>query len=471
MYFAALPPEINSGRMYAGAGSGSLLAAAAAWDGLAAELRSTAASYSSVIVGLTASWQGPSSVSMATAAAPYVAWMSTTAAQAEHTAAQARAAAAAYQTAFAATVPPSAIAANRSQLASLVATNVFGQNTAAIASTEAQYGEMWAQDAAAMTTYAGQSAAATQVTPFSPPPQTTNPAGTAGQAAAVAQATGTSAGTNAQSALSQLMSATPQALQSLATPAAADPPASPLSSLASFLSSLDSSPLATIAGNVELIPKAILPANDILISIIMGLVIGGRTLSDQAVSLEAPLFAQLGTSAPALGAGLAGGGSAVSAGMGGAGLVGALSVPPSWAAATPTVTLAASVLQGAGAAAAPAVTAEGAGTVLSQITLASLAGGALGGAVPRGINVAAVRRGRPNPGKDNAKGEDSQTPNKLKQVLAEASQKPESVQHWHTDKEHLESLLDQLSKKPGIHAVHVSKRGKNKTTPPKTTWG
>ncbi|MCV7029324.1 PPE family protein, partial [Mycobacterium sherrisii] len=40
MDFAMLPPEVNSGRMYAGAGSGPLMAAAAAWDGLAAELSS-----------------------------------------------------------------------------------------------------------------------------------------------------------------------------------------------------------------------------------------------------------------------------------------------------------------------------------------------------------------------------------------------------------------------------------------------
>ena len=61
--------------------------AAEAWDELAAPLHTTAASYSSVIAGLTTTWQGPASVSMATAAAPYVAWMSATAAQAEQTAA------------------------------------------------------------------------------------------------------------------------------------------------------------------------------------------------------------------------------------------------------------------------------------------------------------------------------------------------------------------------------------------------
>jgi PPE-repeat protein len=60
MDFAILPPEINSGRMYAGPGSGPMLAAAAAWDGLATELQAAAASYRSVISGLTAGpWLAP----------------------------------------------------------------------------------------------------------------------------------------------------------------------------------------------------------------------------------------------------------------------------------------------------------------------------------------------------------------------------------------------------------------------------
>lgn len=37
-HFSVLPPEINSLRMYLGAGSAPMLQAAAAWDGLAAEL-------------------------------------------------------------------------------------------------------------------------------------------------------------------------------------------------------------------------------------------------------------------------------------------------------------------------------------------------------------------------------------------------------------------------------------------------
>ena len=158
-------------------------------------------------------------------------------------------------------------------------------------------------------------------------------------------------------------------------------------------------------------------------------------------------------------------GSETSAGMGSAGAVGALSVPPSWAAATPMVRLAATVLHGTSAAAASVVTVESAGSASGQLALASLAGSALGASVPRAISPTAIRGGRPTSDKD------SQTPDKLKRVLAELSQKPESVQHWHTDKAHLESLLDQLSKKPGIHAVHLSAGDKPHATPPKAQWG
>ena len=160
---------------------------------------------------------GPSSGTMAAAAASHVAWMSGTATQAEQAASQATAAVAAYEAAFAATVPPEVVAANRSLPMALVAANLLGQNTPAIAATEVQYGEMWAQDVEAMYGYAGSAASATQVTPFTSPQPTTNPEGAASQATAVGQASGTSAGT-AQSMLSQLeaaFSAVPNALSNL----------------------------------------------------------------------------------------------------------------------------------------------------------------------------------------------------------------------------------------------------------------
>ena len=181
--------------MYSGPGSGPMLAAAGGWDDLAVELYSTAASYSSVISALTGqSWRGPSSMSMAAAAATYIAWLSNAAAQAQQAASQATAAASAFEAAFAATVPPPMVAANRAQLAMLVATNFLGINTPAIMATEAQYAEMWAQDAAAMYGYAGSSAAAATLAPFTAPSQNTNPSGVGGQIASAVKAFGSSIG-------------------------------------------------------------------------------------------------------------------------------------------------------------------------------------------------------------------------------------------------------------------------------------
>ena len=171
--FSVLPPEVNSLRMFAGAGSGPMLAAAAAWDGLAAELHAAAASFGSVTSELAGGpWQGPASVAMANAAAPYAGWLTASAGRAEGAAAQAKSAAAVYEAARAATVHPVMVAANRAQVVSLVASNLFGQNAPAIAATEAHYEQMWAQDVAAMGGYhAGASAVAAQLPPWQQPVQ------------------------------------------------------------------------------------------------------------------------------------------------------------------------------------------------------------------------------------------------------------------------------------------------------------
>jgi len=231
--FGALPPEINSGRLYAGPGSGPMMAAATAWDGLAAELGTASSGYSSIISELTRTgWIGPASMSMVAAATPYATWLGATAQLAEQAGVQARAAAAAYEAAFAMTVPPPEIAANRVLLRSLIATNFFGQNTPAIAATEAQYGEMWAQDAAAMYGYAGSSATASELSPFAPPPTTTTSAAAGLQAAAVEAAATTSAGTSGETVSSMTTdlaatAAVPQALQQLSNalldPSSAEP--------------------------------------------------------------------------------------------------------------------------------------------------------------------------------------------------------------------------------------------------------
>ncbi len=212
MHFAILPPEVNSGRMYAGPGVGPMLTAASAWDELANDLHSAADDFEGVVSGLTSDpWQGPAAESMMASAAPQTEWLRSTAAQATHASSQAKAAASAYESAFSMSVPPSEVAANRAQLMTLQATNLLGQNTAAIAANELAYGEMWAQDVAAMYGYAGAAKSASQVTPFTQPQQATNQGGLASQGNAVTQAAVGQAAGNAQAT----MSAVPSALQSL----------------------------------------------------------------------------------------------------------------------------------------------------------------------------------------------------------------------------------------------------------------
>lgn len=454
--FGMLPPEITSGRMYSGPGSGPLLTAASAWDGLAAELQSTATSYDAVLTRLTGeSWSGPSSAAMAAAAAPFVTWMSTAAGQAKEAAGQAKAAASAYEAAFAGIVPPAVIAANRSQLASLVATNILGQHTAAITAIEAQYGEMWAQDADAMYGYAASSAAATRLTPFTAVPQTTH---AAGQAGAAARATATSS--------TGSLGIIPQMLQDLAT---ASTHAS--TSTANLLNSATgSSSVASIYQNLFSSLGSVMKVDGIgnaTMSVPNLGMVEFKTFFHPLVALPEIPKSALGAG---LGAGLGGpvsvpvsGGliSAVNVGVGEAPAIGALSVPPSWATATPAIRLAATTLPAAGAAAAPA--ADLAQGLLSPAALGSLTGGAVGTGRPRLVNGANVRA-RGDAGSGHS------APVQLDRVIAELQQRRDSVQHWKVDQAGLDDLLEELSKKPGFHAVHVS-GNKTKPAAPKSQSG
>lgn len=389
--------------MYSGPGSGSLLAAAAAWDKLAADLHLTAASYGSVISGLTSGpWSGPASASMAAAAAPYVAWLNGSAAQAEEAALQARAAAAAYEQALAATVPPGLVAANRTRLLTLVAKNTFGQYTAAIAAVEAQYAEMWAHDAAAMYGYAGSSAAATAMAPFTNPPQTTDPSRSANQAAAAGQASATSAGTvqSAVSSAPQAFSAVPGALQSLAaaTSAQAVDPTTVLEIISDLITIFLDAPanLATLFIDTPLAPLAAVSLPLDIIGAGTGLhtddivsgwdgeqswpFSGDRPPTDFPAKITGPIE-PAATSAAATSAQL-------SAGLGEANTVGALSVPPTWTIATPAVQPVAVTLPALPAAAVSAAAAEaaevGSGSTFGEMATAGMAGRAMAGTVGTG---------------------------------------------------------------------------------------
>ena len=217
MNFATLPPEINSGRMCAGPGSGSMTEAAAAWDKLAARLYARLADYRSVTSKLAAT----EITEMTQAAAPYIDWLDATAARAAHAATQAETAASAFESALAAVVPLPVVEANRAQWVLLASTNSLGQLSPAIADTEAEYDRMWARDAAAMNTYAAASACAALLTPFFSPPAIT-----------------VTSASQVISAGHQVMSAIPEALQAFSS--------SPLTTVDASLSAV-TSPLSKLS--------------------------------------------------------------------------------------------------------------------------------------------------------------------------------------------------------------------------------
>ncbi|WP_082984191.1 PPE family protein [Mycobacterium sp. 1465703.0] len=345
MDFGALPPEINSGRMYAGPGSAPIMAAAAAWDLVGAELNAAASGYSSIVSELSSGpWVGPASASMVSAATPFMTWLGAAGAQAEQTATQARAAAAAYETAFMLTVSPPVIAANRTLLMTLIATNFFGQNTASIAATETQYMEMWAQDAAAMYGYAASSASASQLSPFVSPSNTATTDGGASQSAAVARATATPAGNSAQTAAStttQLasMSTTSEAAQqvssSAATSTSSTTSASASTSATTSATSTASTTLTSTLGLTSSNYSTILKQTTGLAYFSNGLASFGMSIGQQLTTgpggttagasgawFPTPQFAHLGLGNL--------GGQAVSAHFASATKVGGLSVPSSW---------------------------------------------------------------------------------------------------------------------------------------------
>ncbi|OBK24032.1 hypothetical protein A5634_04540 [Mycobacterium asiaticum] len=217
--YGLLPPEINSGRIYAGPGAGSLLAAATAWSGLAAELQAAASGHRSVITALTSGpWSGPASAKLLASVSPFVTWLESSAEEARKAASQASAAAAAYETAFAASVPPPLIAANRALLAELVATNLLGQNTPSIGQLEAQYAEFWAQDSGAMYSYAGRSSTAAQLGELPAPAEVTDVGGLADQAIAVFKAQNQVVQNNLSNVGSQISPRLSEVLKTLSAP-------------------------------------------------------------------------------------------------------------------------------------------------------------------------------------------------------------------------------------------------------------
>jgi PPE-repeat protein len=337
--FGAFPPDFNSARIYSGPGATSLTAAASAWNALAAELNSAAMGYENVVTQLSSEeWTGTAATAMASSVAPYVAWMKTTATQAEEAATKLNAAAGTFDQTFASMVPPTTIATNRAAHAQAVATNVLGQNTGIIAQLEALYAEMWAQDATAMYTYAGQMATITKTTPFQNAPLVASPDAGAKQTTSTTAATANSSAGNAQNAVSKAI-ANMASSNTAAKPAAAPtgPPSPVFSELWYLLTGQTSAPTSLGALVNGYSPFAsVFYSTEGLPYFSVGMGNFGTQIAKSAGWLggAAPAAAKAATGAAqglgGLGASLGGGAGQVAAGLGSGAHVAGLSVPASW---------------------------------------------------------------------------------------------------------------------------------------------
>lgn len=329
--YGLLPPEVNSGRIYTGPGAGPMLAAATAWGGLAADVQAAAAGHRLVISELTSGpWLGPSSASALAAVSPFIIWLDNAAEEAEQAASQAFAAAAAYEAALAATVPPPVIAANRAALAALVATNYLGQNTPAIAATEALYTEFWAQDAGAMYTYAGNSAAASQLADLPAPAEVVSPGATADQAIAVLEAKYTNGYATTTNVVSQVNTRVSDVLQALSAPingTAIDNwivANTPLDEIVSLYGKYISPYLNSTAFMFQ---NTLFVGDEVAASAKLGSLVNGVAPAFQAAEGAAQ---NAGSTAASAGSNLGGTVGGIAAGLGKAVPLGGLSAPASW---------------------------------------------------------------------------------------------------------------------------------------------
>ena len=165
----AMPPEINTSRLMAGAGAAPMLQAAAGWEALAILLETQADELAASLAALAGAWSGSASERAVSATMPMVIWLRTTSLQAQKRALQASAQATSYTAALAATPPLPEIEQNHVTHGVLEATNFLGVNAVPIGLNEADYFvRMWNQAASVMDGYQAETTANTLFEPILP---------------------------------------------------------------------------------------------------------------------------------------------------------------------------------------------------------------------------------------------------------------------------------------------------------------
>ncbi|MEE2852643.1 MAG: PPE family protein [Actinomycetota bacterium] len=330
--FAAMPPELTSTLVYTGPGAAPLMAAAAAYANLAAEVSSTATQWESIISLLTTeSWTGGGSAAAAAAAQPIITYLTETATTLEQTSAQATASAAAFEAAYMGVVNPALVYANRAAFYAALAGLPF--TLPQVAALEAEYEAMWVQDATAMGAYQAASTAAGVLTPVTPLTSAVNPA-----SAAAADSTALAADSTG---------GTVQALAAPISNAAAAAPTLPFTT-DGLLSSIDNflgTPSVFNAINGAVNTGAWFTMNAIPTAVSLGHTLG--TVPSIPFALTDSVTPLAGGMIPGTMVGSVTGAGA-SAAVGEASAVGGLSVPASWSAAAPAASAASSTAPLAG---------------------------------------------------------------------------------------------------------------------------
>lgn len=217
--------------------------------------------------------------------------------------------------------------------------------------------------------YAGSSAAASQLSPFSNPPETTNSTGAVSQPAAATNALQNAAASNA-------VTLPPGVTQVI------DDFQAVVKTLANVMSTVNGPYGIGVASSA----RSVYQMSISIPSVATALANLSNTLNPKPiVGALAPLL-----SSPLL-SGAHAAPAAVSATVGRAGLIGSLSVPSNWASAVPAVKTATVALQASVLEAAPALAVNGEGMLAGQMALSSLAGRAIGTPIRQAAGATATR--------------------------------------------------------------------------------
>ncbi|CKO90524.1 PPE family protein [Mycobacterium tuberculosis] len=148
-----IPAEYISNIIYEGPGADSLFFASGQLRELAYSVETTAESLEDELDELDENWKGSSSDLLADAVERYLQWLTKHSRQILETAYVIDFLAYVYEETRHKVVPPATIANNREEVHRLIASNVAGVNTPAIAGLDAQYQQYRAQNIAVMNDY------------------------------------------------------------------------------------------------------------------------------------------------------------------------------------------------------------------------------------------------------------------------------------------------------------------------------